>query len=325
LNAIEIVKGAMSSLYGSDAIGGVINIITKSATKTETAAQFSAGTDKLVKGSISQIIKEGAFSGLLNADSLYTNGYSIIDGADFDSGYKNTGANIKLNYDFGSTNIGLSMRRNQGTAEYIKTSFNYVTNKITAYKPLSQDFLNQVTVLSVNSEINSVVTSQLRLSQMTDEIDQNQNNDITHTTQKQADWQNTFALNSNNTLVFGVTMTDTQAEYNAAYKQSLKNKAVYLQNQWQAQSFNLQASVRHEDYDSFGTHNTGNIGLGYHMSPTQLVYINAGSAFKAPDLNQLYAPSSNNLLLKPEESRSFEVGSKHQLGAFAITNRLISN
>lgn len=322
IERIEIVKGAMSSLYGSDAIGGVINIITKSATKTETSAQFSTGTNKLVKGSISQTFKKGAFSGLLNTDSLYTNGYGIIDGTTFDSGYKNTGANIKLNYDFGSTNIGLSVRNNQGTAEYIKTTFDYATNKITEYKPLSQYFLNQVAVLSVNSDINSVITSQLRLSQMTDEIDQNQNNDITHTTQKQADWQNTFALNSNNTLVFGLTMTDTQAEYNADYKQSLKNKAIYLQNQWQAQGFNLQTSFRHEDYDSFGTHNTGNIGLGYHFSPTQLVYINAGSAFKAPDLNQLYAPSSNNPNLKPEESRSLELGSKHRLGAFAITTAL---
>ena len=69
---------------------------------------------------------------------------------------------------------------------------------------------------------------------------------------------------------------------------SLKNKAIYLQNQWENAGFSIQASARHEDYDSFGTHQTGNIGLGFAINNKHHLYANYGTAFKAPDLNDLY-------------------------------------
>ena len=67
IERIEIVKGAMSSLYGSDAIGGVINIITKTASKTETRAKLTGGSDKNVNGGLTQTIRNGDFSALINA------------------------------------------------------------------------------------------------------------------------------------------------------------------------------------------------------------------------------------------------------------------
>ncbi len=105
----------------------------------------------------------------------------------------------------------------------------------------------------------------------------------------------------------------------------MKNKAIYLQNQWENAGFSIQASARHEDYDSFGTHSTGNIGLGYTFAANQLIYVNAGTAFKAPDLNELYDPFSGNPDLKPEESKSVEVGSHFQVGAFSLTTALFKN
>lgn len=325
IERVEIVKGAMSTLYGSEAIGGVINIITKKATTTALQGNLTIGTDQLAQGYLQQSFSQGAVSGLLNLSSAYTNGYEIIDNSIVDRGYKNKGAHLKLAYDLGQTKLGFSIRNNTGTTEYLNNVYDLSTFKIKGFTPVSQDFNNQLISLNVDSTIGSMLNSQLKLSEMRDEIDQNQNTNKSHTKQQQVDWQNSLAINTDDTLILGVTFTNTEAEYNSAYNKSLENKAVYLQNQWDYAQASLVIAGRHEDYDSFGTHDTGSINLGYHFSPQQLVYVNAGTAFKAPDLNQLYGSSSSNPNLQPEESRSVEIGSKHQFGVFKFTTAIFNN
>lgn len=303
---VEIVKGAMSSLYGSDAIGGVINIITKTANKTETHARLTGGTDKLVSGGVSQTIKNGNFSAFINANAIYTDGHPIIKKSTLNRGHKNQGADLKASYDLGSTTVTLSARENRGTTEYIDFG-----------TPTSQDFSNQLISLVANGDLSSTLNSQIHLSQMTDKIDQNNSKSIAHTKHQQADWQNTFAVSPNLTLVGGLTQTRTQAEYNTSYDKERDNWAAYLQQQSQFGQISTQVSLRHEDYDFFGGHSTGNLALGFAINEKNRLYANYGTAFKAPDLNQLYG-FGGNPLLNPEESTSVEIGSKHTLGAIFI-------
>lgn len=312
IERIEIVKGAMSSLYGSDAIGGVINIITKTASKTETRAKLTGGSDKNVNGGLTQTIKNGDFSAFINANAVYTDGYPIIEKSTLNRGYKNQGADVKASYDLGSTEITVSARDNRGTAEYILFG-----------TPTSQDFSNQLLSFSADGDISSTVNSKIRISQMTDKIDQNDSQSFAHTQQQQADWQNTVAVSSNITLVGGITQTNTQAQYDngfgTAYDKKQDNWAVYLQQQSRFGQFDTQLSLRHEDYESFGGHGTGNVALGFAINNDNRLYISYGTAFKAPDLNDLYG-YGGNARLKPEESTSVEVGSKHTLGQFSINS-----
>ncbi len=311
---IEIVKGAMSSLYGSDAIGGVINIITKTADKTQTRAKLSGGTHKQVNGSLTQTIKNGNFSALINANAIYTDGYSIAEKSSLNRGYKNQGADVKASYDLGSTEIIVSARDNRGTAEYILFG-----------TPTSQDFSNQLLSFIADGDISSTLNSKIRISQMTDKIDQNDSVSFAHTKQQQADWQNTFALSSDITLVGGITQTNTQAQYDngfgTAYDKKQDNWAVYLQQQSRFGQIDTQLSLRHEDYESFGGHGTGNVALGLALNNDNRVYISYGTAFKAPDLNDLYG-YGGNLNLKPESSKSMEIGSKHTLGKLNINSAI---
>lgn len=314
IERIEIVKGAMSSLYGSDAIGGVINIITKTADKTTTRAKLTGGTDKQVNGSLTQTIKSGNFSALINANAIYTDGYAIAEKSTINRGYKNQGADVKASYDLGSTEITVSARDNRGTAEYILFG-----------TPTSQDFSNQLISFIADGDISSTLNSKIRISQMTDKIDQNDSVSFAHTKQQQADWQNAFALSSDITLVGGITQTNTQAQYDngfgSAYDKEQDNWAVYLQQQSRFGQIDTQLSLRHEDYESFGGHSTGNVALGFAINNDNRVYISYGTAFKAPDLNDLYG-YGGNLNLKPESSESMEIGSKHTFGKVNINSAI---
>ena len=312
IERIEIVKGAMSSLYGSDAIGGVINIITKTATKTETRASITGGTDSLVSGGITQTIKQGDFSAFINANAIYTDGYAIIEKNPRERGYKNQAAHLKTDYDLGFSKVSLSLRNNTGTTEYVDYgSF------------VSQDFENQLLSFVADGDISSTLNSKIRISQMSDNIDQNNSSAIAHTKQQQADWQNTFAMSPNITLVGGITQTNTQAQYNngygTVYDKEQDNLAFYVQQQSVFGQISTQLSLRHEDYDSFGTHQTGNIALGFAINSNNHLYANYGTAFKAPDLNDLYG-YGGNINLKPEESRSIEIGSKHTFGQVSFNS-----
>ncbi|HQV81130.1 MAG TPA: TonB-dependent receptor [Agitococcus sp.] len=312
IERIEIVKGAMSSLYGSDAIGGVINIITKTATKTETRASITGGTDSLVSGGITQTIKQGDFGAFINANAIYTDGYAIIEKNPRERGYKNQAAHLKTDYDLGFSKVSLSLRNNTGTTEYVDYgSF------------VSQDFENQLLSFVADGDISSTLNSKIRISQMSDNIDQNNSSAIAHTKQQQADWQNTFAMSPSITLVGGITQTNTQAQYNngfgTLYNEEQDNLAFYVQQQSVFGQISTQLSLRHEDYDSFGTHQTGNIALGFAINSNNHLYANYGTAFKAPDLNDLYG-YGGNINLKPEESRSIEIGSKHTFGQVSFNS-----
>lgn len=309
IERVEIVKGAMSSLYGSEAIGGVINIITKTPNKTSSQANITAGSHKLVKGGFNQTLKLNQFSALMNANAIYTDGFPIIEKNAQEYGYKNQGVNLKANYDLGFSQISVTARQNKGTTEY--HNFGFAT----------QDFENQLISLNAQGKINDTLNSQIRLSQLKDHIDQNQSSSLAHSKQQQADWQNTFVFSSQSTLVGGITQTNTQAEYDngfgTKYDKEQDNLAFYLQQQSLFGQLSTQLSVRHEDYDSFGTHQTGNLALGYSLNQQHRIYANYGTAFKAPDLNDLYG-YGGNVNLKPEESTSVELGSKHTVGQLKL-------
>lgn len=301
---IEVVKGPMSVLYGSDAIGGVINIITRTPDKTATRLALSAGSDNQLNVDAGQTFRNGDISGRLDLGQTRTNGYAFVEGLAMDRGYQNRNGSTMLRYDAGSVVFDLQARHNEGTTEYVNT-WNLA--------PLDQDFLNEVFALGAAADIADHWNSRLRLSLMRDEIDQNQNNSQAHTERQQADWQNTVGWADGQTLLAGLTVEKVDTVYNQTYQEQLDNSAVFLQQQSQWGAFSLQAGARRDRHDTFGDHDTGNLATGYQLTPQVRVYLNAGSAFRAPDFNNLYG-FGGNPALKPEQSASVELGSHIEAG-----------
>lgn len=316
VDRIEIVKGPLSSLYGSDAIGGTINIITKNPEKTAGRLSASIGSDGFRKGDLSQSIKSGIFSASIDANSLYTDGYDIIEDSSLERGQKNEGGGIKLNADIGQTRLSLQGRINTGTTEYV----NFGT-------PATQDFKNDLLALSVSSRLSDSIKTELRLSEMNDNIDQKESVAIARTKERQADWQNTWTATSDYQLIAGATLTKTDGQYDNgfgnAYDKEDDKWGAYLQQLLTIGVLDTQLAIRHDNYDSFGSKNTGNVGIGIAINEYNRIYANYGTAYHAPDLNDLYAYGGNPLLM-PEESVSTEIGSKHQLGNFSLNFSLFN-
>jgi vitamin B12 transporter len=316
IERIEVVKGSLSSLYGSDAIGGTINIITKNPEKTAGSLSATTGSNGFRKGDLNQNIKSGNFSASIDANALYTDGYDIIEDQSLERGQKSEGGGIKLNADIGQTRLSLQGRINTGTTEYI----NFGT-------PATQDFRNDLLAFTVKSKLTESLGTELRLSEMNDNIDQNESASLARTSEKQADWQNTWTASPNYQLIGGATLTNTEGLYSNGfgtdYDKEEDKWGVYLQQLLTIDMIDTQLALRHDNYDSFGGKNTGNVGIGFTINENNRIYANYGTAYHAPDLNDLYGYGGNPLL-KPEESQSSEIGSKHQLGDVALNIALFN-
>lgn len=306
---VEIVKGPMSVLYGSDAIGGVINIITRRPEKNGGRINVTGGDDRLAMVDAGADFRSGNVSGRVDAGLTRTDGHAFVEGLPMNRGYENRNGSALLQWDTGSAVIDLQVRHNAGTTEYVNWNL----------APLDQDFLNEVVSLGVDADLGDTWNSRFKLSRMRDEIDQNQNANRAHSERTQADWQNSLTWAAQQTLLLGLTAEQVDTAYNQAYIKEEDNTALFLQSQNRLGDASVQAAVRRDHNDRFGNHNTGHLGLGYALSPTVRVYANAGSAFRAPDFNNLYGWGGNPAL-QPETSRSLEVGSR--LGAGRISGQV---
>lgn len=112
-----------------------------------------------------------------------------------------------------------------------------------------------------------------------------------------------------------MTLSREQARllsFGTAYDRTSREKAVYLQDDFQAGNLDLQAGVRGLDHSVYGRQFTWNLGAGYQLGPQTHVHANAGTAFRSPSANDLYG-FGGNPNFKPEKSRSFEIGLRQGL------------
>ena len=98
------------------------------------------------------------------------------------------------------------------------------------------------------------------------------------------------------------------------------NKGAFAQHQGKFGNHDVLVSLRRDDNEQFGAHNTGNLAWGHVLSPTLRGRLSYGTAFKAPTFNQLYYPNFGSSDLKPEKSRSYEAGlrSKQTWGSWDV-------
>ena len=171
IERIEVVKGPRSSLYGSEGIGGVINIITKKSTQAEDIVQVGAGvgSDKTRQGRIAYhtMVKNTRIG--IDAKHFNTDGFPTVTTSTIDRGFENNTLNAYVDTKAGATEIGLSVWTAQGTTEYM--AYNPVT--FIPDVPADQDFNNSVGAFSVKSPISTYGTAKLKLSHMVDDITQN--------------------------------------------------------------------------------------------------------------------------------------------------------
>ena len=315
IGQIEVLKGPASVQYGSDAIGGVIQLISTKPTKQNIFATVEAGENNLYKAIIgADLVKDDAYL-QIRGQKLSTDGTPATTTAKQDAGYDQKGYAVKGGIDNDQFALSLEARGNQGTTEYVDGN-DYAS-------PLSADFNNRLLNLKSRYTLAPDLNVNLRISQFIDELDQNQSTDFVHSDQKEADLNIRWGFAAHQNILFGITGSQANAKAlstdflgkQTSFDHDVESTGYYLQHQYQDKIFSTQAGVRVEDNKTFGTHTTGQIAGRMQVLPTTSIYANIGTAFRAPNAFELFSTSYtvSNPNLNPEESTSYEIGVDQQI------------
>ncbi|MEO0575157.1 MAG: TonB-dependent receptor [Pseudomonadota bacterium] len=299
IERIEIVTGPRSSLYGSDAIGAVINIVTR-ANSNDTGGVVSvrAGTNNLQRIHASARADVGTWRLSGAIDSQRTGGIPTRSFSDVDRGYDNLSANVSAARSLANGEIQLSHWQAGGTTEYADFFGN----------PVDQDYENSVSALEWLQSITADWDSRVLISVMRDDIDQNQSPDFITSTRTTLDWQNTYGGVAGHTLVGGVFVTQENADaisFGSGFDEDTDINALYMQDEFAIGDANALLAVRISDHDAYGSFFTWNAEIGTAITDTLSLQANLGRAFRAPDGNDRFG-FGGNPELDPEVSNQWQ-------------------
>ena len=310
---IEVVKGPRSTLYGSDAIGGVINIITRDAEDGSSVqagyGSFDTATASFVAGFGGE--NAGATIAAAWQDSA---GFPTRAGDTVDRGYENTSFTAAAHLGAGPVTLGVRAWYATGTSEY--SDFIVL--------PVDQDFENSALALTAGFAPTDTWSSRLMLGHAVDNLEQNQSTDFLDTNRNAIDWQNDFALSDANTLTAGILWQDEEADaisFFDPYAADTTTTQAYVQDQARFGAHRLLLGAGYTDHETFGGHETWNLEYGFAFESGGLLTASAGSGFRAPDATDLYG-FGGNPDLEPEESLSYELSWRQPIGerqAFSLT------
>jgi len=326
IDHIEIVRGPRSSLYGSEAIGGVIQIFTRDGGKgLTTYAQAGFGTHDLRNHSAGFSYRGDR--GWLSANAGYqeTDGINACRGtagnaeAPFGAGcyadepdrdgYKNTSFGLRAGYRLTDT---LALEGNflnaDSTNEFDGSLFggNLADNlqrvaggKLT-WTPSEAFKLTVQAGRNDDQADNHYVDAGTGTRTYVSTFDTRRD-----TASAQADYQ--FA--EGQTITLGGDWQNDQVTSTTDYEVADRdNTGVFAEYQGTFGAQSLQASVRNDDNEQFGSHTTGSLGYGFGFGDGFKFTASAGTGFKAPNFNDLYYPGFSNPDLKPEKSKSLNLG-----------------
>lgn len=308
IERIEVVRGPRSSLYGSEAIGGVVQIFTKKGGGAfRPSVSFSAGSYDSYRGSI------GLSGGQKN--SWYNFSVSQYETEGFDACETDRCGIVEPDEDgFFQKSASFSYGRKINNKTVVELNGMRANGEL-EFDSSTQDeseTVQEVIGGKVTHDTNEKWRISVLLSQYKDESD-DFNDGIfasTFNTKRNAvTVQNDFLLSDENQLIVGLDYQRDEVSGTTDYVvDSRDNKGLFLQFLREADAHSAQLSVRHDDNEQFGKNNTGSLAWGLKIDDGLRLNASYGTAFKAPTFNDLYWPGGGNPDLEPQESDSFEVG-----------------
>ncbi len=311
IERIEVVRGPRAQLYGSDAIGGVIQIFTREGKPGQHwDAHLGFGAYNTVDGGIG--VSGGDKRSRYSARIGYTDtdGFDATTNANVDAdGYDNRSFSGSFSHRFANQmELTLNAMQASGNTEY--DGFGDVDDDYDA------DYKEQVLGARLGIPLTDRWDMLLSIGENRDEQFNRVNghgDSIFKTRRQQATWQNDFDLGGDDLLTAGLDFYRDKVDSTTDYAETRRdNSAVFAQYQaaWNALDLNL--GLRYDDNEAFGGHATGSIAAGYRFNNGPRLMASYGTAFKAPSFNDLYfvSPfgSNGNPDLDPETSDTFEIG-----------------
>ncbi|HEU0219344.1 MAG TPA: TonB-dependent receptor [Gallionella sp.] len=318
IERIEVVRGNVSSLYGSEAIGGVVQIFTKRGKGEPTfnvSGSLGGQSTRRASTGFAGVVDNTDFA--LQVSDFKTDGVSALNPAlkptanpDRD-GYRNTSVSAKAGYAFSAAHrVSASLFNSAGKNQY-DSAFGVATdvnNNTASIRKLS---------LATDNQISDIWHSHLQLAQGVDDYQDFLNGKATafgsqyKTTQNQVTWQNTLQLASAGQLLLGLENLDQRvfSDINPTYSPSARRiQSLFAGYTGNYDANQLQVNVRQDRNSQYGNVNTGLLGYGYAFDASWRATASVSTAFRAPTFNELYYPGFGDATLRPERSRNAELG-----------------
>ncbi|MBE7375832.1 TonB-dependent receptor domain-containing protein [Pseudomonas lopnurensis] len=321
IERIEVVRGARSALYGSDAIGGVVQIFTRQGRAgLAPRVRFGAGSDGTFERSLALSGGDGRTRFNLGTALDETWGIDATRdsfGANGDEdAYRNRSLSLNLAHRFNdSLEVGVSALDQRGEIEFDDLSG---TSRPTV------DF--QLSSLSgfADAQFGEAWNSRFEIGHSEDKRDTG--NDAASapaymfyaysTYRDSASWVNTLQLNPDNQLLLGADWHEDRLHSTTDFSEESRwNQAGFIQHRYTGDAFSTELGLRHDKNEQYGSKNSWNAALTVPLDARSDVVASYSEGFRAPTFNELYNPWAGNQNLAPEKSKSYELQWRNRYSA----------
>jgi vitamin B12 transporter len=300
IERIEFLRGAGAAVYGADAVGGVINIITDNdRVGGEVSASVGSDNYRATNGLVAGNLNEKLHASIA-VSALRTDGFSAksAPGMEDDDGYASRSVSVNTHYQFSpKIELGALALVQKSEGEYDGYSSSEGSNAKNIYN-----------LAAHSTYTDGSYTTKLIVSASQDSTKDYYYDSLYETDRNQVAWQNQYALSTDWVLSGGIDWNDDEVTSTVDYDESSRsNIAGYLHSQFNTEQVALEAAARLDDNERYGTHNTWQLGGGYQLTSTYRILASVGTAFRAPTFNDLYYPGYGSADIEPEESTNYEV------------------
>lgn len=303
---IEIVRGARSSIYGSEAIGGVIRLFTRRDQEPNLGGSLSlvGGSHDYQSLSANTHVSLGATQLQMNFSDTTTDGFdSRVAGNPDKDGYNNRSWQVSADHQFANgNNLRVQHSRTEGESNFDDASWAGGVDG-------NDEYLRLNTSAEANIYLSPSWKSTLTLGQFKDAFDSNGvfGPFISDSRQATAGWINEYQAEGGWVGTLGIDYHQDTYESNFLAEEKRDNLALLAFLDFGTNTFPLSVSIRNDDNEQYGSHTTGGLTAGYNSEEAGNFWVTYATAFKAPNFFDLYG-FGGDPNLEPEESETVELG-----------------
>ncbi|AXM96645.1 TonB-dependent receptor domain-containing protein [Pseudomonas plecoglossicida] len=326
IERVEVLRGSRSAVYGSDAIGGVIQIFTRrsSGPGLQPRLRMAAGSNQTLQRSLG--LSGGDDSTRFNLGAsldetagIDSTGPSFASDSDHDA-YRDKSLNLSVSHTFDERfEAGFNLLDSKGRSEYDNPfgRFDPATFESLGQKPYT-DFEVSSLGTYFDAQLNDLWHSRLELGHSENRDDKrdklSDERFVFNTYRDQVTWQNDLALADRHNLLIGGDWYQDRVHASTDFTEDSRwNRAAFIQHRFSGEQFSTEVGVRRDQNQQFGGQTTWSGSLTVPLDPHNDVLLSYSEGFRAPTFNDLYYPQYSNPNLQPERSKSYELQWRSQL------------